>query len=113
MEGQVQGDKTAIQPTIGLLQPPLRGCDRLGLVHAEHEVPTGQKNVERIHTPLNVGSRTRRTRLHVSCDGMPRLRSRYRLRNSFFEWPNASISVPCSAPQSTAQNAMQRILLKG
>jgi hypothetical protein len=55
MEGQVRGDKTAIQQTVGLLQPPLTGCDMLGLAYAGHEVPTGQKNVTRIHIPLNVG----------------------------------------------------------
>jgi hypothetical protein len=67
MEGQVHGDKTAIQQTVGLLQPPLMGCDMLGLAHAAHAVPTGQKNVVRIHTPLNVGSSTPLKANEISC----------------------------------------------
>lgn len=58
MAGHVRGDKTAIQQMVGLLQPPLMGCDMCDLAHAGQEVPTGQKNVARIHTPLNVGLMT-------------------------------------------------------
>jgi len=55
------------------------------------------------------GSSCAKTRVNVSCDGMPLGRSSLSLNQSFFERPKSSISTKSSAPQRTAHKAMVRM----
>src|SRR5262245_41522343 len=54
----------------------------------------------------------RNTVENVSCEGMPCLSLRKRLRNLSFARPNAAISEQCWAPHSTARNAINRISIR-